>query len=425
MREIWAKTARTAAAQLYSMVIGILSLSLTARMLGPEGRGQVAAILSWVALFSTIGHLSLGLVGTSRIATRKDSVWFGELLGSLLCIAAALSVIAWAIALSLQLGPREGIFSGLPVFPLVVGFSMLPWFILESYGTSLLIAKEGVDIHSKALVFARSISVLALYIMLGMLAWGVTGAVLAATLSPIIVSMVGIGYLIKTNEGKICFSWRETRALLVGGAKLHVNAVGTFLFSMSTGVLIINHYRGAVEAGYFQVAAQLFGVIMILPQAVSMVVYGKVTSLGPDDAWPLNRSILKRAMLATLIGGAVAWVAAPWLIRVVAGSEFEPSAEVFRWLLPALLGTTLSAAMAPQWIGRGMFVQASALTMTVGIVSLCVSLHLAEKLGMYGAVYASLAAYGIGASINLAFYIYCNRRTSKRNLGINENTAGK
>jgi len=423
--EIWAKIARSAGAQTYSILIGVLSMSLTARLLGPEGRGQVAAIVAWVALFGTVGHLSLGLVATSRVATRKDPKWFGELLGSLLCIAVAVSVLGWMIALSLHFGPREGLFSGLPMLPLIMGFSMLPLLILDSYGTSLLIATERVDLYSKALVLGRTISVLALYFMLGLLACGVTGAILAAILGQTIISFVVIRNLVNESYGKLIFSWCETRALLIGGAKLHINAVGTFLFSLSTGVLIINHYRGAVEAGYFQVAAQLLGVIMILPQAVSMVLYGKVTSLGPDKAWPLNRSILKRAMLVTLIAATVAWVAAPWVIGVIAGSAFGPSVEVFRWLLPALLGTTLSSAMAPQWIGRGLFIQASALTMTVGLVSLSVSLYFVEKLGMYGAAFATLVAYGIGAAINIIFYLYCNRCKPKTILLINENITNK
>ena len=50
MKDIWLKISGAAGAKLYNLLLSIATLSLTARLLGPEGRGQVGAVLAWVAL---------------------------------------------------------------------------------------------------------------------------------------------------------------------------------------------------------------------------------------------------------------------------------------------------------------------------------------------------------------------------------------
>ena len=68
MRELWGNIAHTSGAKIYSLLVGVFSLSLTARLLGPEGRGQVATITTWVGMFSTFAYLSLGQVALHRMA---------------------------------------------------------------------------------------------------------------------------------------------------------------------------------------------------------------------------------------------------------------------------------------------------------------------------------------------------------------------
>jgi O-antigen/teichoic acid export membrane protein len=93
-------------------------------------------------------------------------------------------------------------------------------------------------------------------------------------------------------------------------------------------------------------------------------------------------------------------------------------------MLPMLFGGTLSAAMASQWIGRGLFWQASLLTLFVGICGISTSLVLTPRLGPEGAIYATLLGYGIGAVFNLLLYLHCSRRQAMSKDG-HENSAGQ
>ena len=148
MRELWGNIVHTSGAKIYSLSIGVFTLFLTARLLGPEGRGQVATITTWVGMFSTFAYLSLGQVALHRMAEDKQKQRFGKLLGSLLLLTIVLTLVGYLVAQGLYWGNPEGAFKGLPVFPLVVGFLALPFMIWEQYGSSLLMGLERIRTYN-------------------------------------------------------------------------------------------------------------------------------------------------------------------------------------------------------------------------------------------------------------------------------------
>jgi O-antigen/teichoic acid export membrane protein len=409
VRELWHNIAHTSGAKIYSLLIGVFSLSLTARLLGPEGRGQVAAITTWVGLFSTFIYMSLGQVALHRMADDHAQKRFGNLLGSLLLIAIVFSLAGLLVALALFWINPEGVFKGLPILPLIVGFLALPFMIWEQYGSSLLMGLERIRIYNRYQFIGRTVSVGAVFFLVGVLGLGVTGVLEASLLGQIIVATGGIGFLFAYSriKGLACRpDISEIKELLAGGAKLHLNAIGTFLFT-SANILILNSYHGAVQTGYFQLATQLLGLLMIIPQAASMVIYGKVTTLGPNGAWPHNKQLLVQITLGMIVLSGVAAILAPWGITLLAGEAFRPAVEPFMWLLLGLGPMTFSTVMTPQCIGRGYFWQAAVFTFLVGSVNLAANFWLIPFYGMQGAVYAFLGTYLVSVFGNGVLAWHC------------------
>src|SRR2546425_11888108 len=62
----------TFATEGFIVLLGILTGSLVARLLLPEGRGALAAVLFWPQLLAGIGFLSLGEAVTYRIGTLPE-----------------------------------------------------------------------------------------------------------------------------------------------------------------------------------------------------------------------------------------------------------------------------------------------------------------------------------------------------------------
>jgi O-antigen/teichoic acid export membrane protein len=409
MRELWINIAHTSGAKIYSMILGVFTLFLTARLLGPTGRGQIAAVVTWVNMFSTFAFLSLGQIALHRMADDREQNRFGALLGSLLFLTVVLTVGGWIVALGMYIGNPQGAFKGLQVVPLITGFLSLPFLIWEQYGSSLLVGLERIRIYNRYQVIGRTISVVAVFALVGGLGLGVVGVLGANLLGQVIVALGGISFLFiyARNRGLTCRpDMNEIKGLLAGGAKLHLNAVGTFLFT-SVNILILNHYHGAESTGYFQLATQLVGVLMIIPQAASMVLYGKVTNLGPNGAWPMNRRLLAQLSVGMAALSGVAALFAPWGITLLAGEAFRPAVAPFQWMLLGLIGMTFSTVMAPQWIGRGYFWQAAGLTLLVGCVNLGANFWLIPLYGIWGATYAFLGTYVFSILGNGLMVMHC------------------
>src|ERR1017187_8589915 len=98
MGVLWRKIWFTSGARIYALAAGSLSLIISARALGPEGRGVVATAVTWALLLATVGHLSLGQVAIHRAAGKPVPEWLGTTLAALLAMTASVVVIGWAVA---------------------------------------------------------------------------------------------------------------------------------------------------------------------------------------------------------------------------------------------------------------------------------------------------------------------------------------
>lgn len=415
MKQLWANIAHTSGAKVYSLLVGLMTLSITARLLGPEGRGQVAVITTWVSMFCTFAYLSLGQVALHRMADDPERRKFGHLLGSMVLLSVLLSFAGWLVAAGLYAYNPNGAFKGLPATELLVGFIALPFMVWEQYGSSLLMGLDRIRTYNRSQVFGRTINIVAVMTLVAGLGLGVSGVLISNLLGQMIAAVGGIGTLLVCvrQKGSVCKpEISEIKALLLGGAKLHLNAIGTFLFT-TANVLILNNYHGAEETGYFQMATQLLGMLMIIPSAASMVIYGKVASLGPNGAWPDNKRLLIQITLGMMAISAFAAVLAPWGITLLAGEKFLPAAEPFQWMLLGLIGMTFSTVMAPQWIGRGYFWQAAGLTFLVGVINLAANFWLIPPYGINGAIYAFLGTYLFSVVGNGAMAMHCQILSQK------------
>src|SRR5437762_13794315 len=83
---------------------------ITARFLGPQGRGVIAAATSWVALFVTFGHLSLQHVIVYLLGPADRERNLPRVAGSVLFITAMTAILGWAVAAAMALVTRGAMF---------------------------------------------------------------------------------------------------------------------------------------------------------------------------------------------------------------------------------------------------------------------------------------------------------------------------
>ena len=119
----------TSGTRVYSTLLSMVALALTARWLGPEGRGVGVVVITWASMISAVTYLSLGQVCIHRAARESNLDWLGPALSALLWITMAGSLVGWAACLLMYVTGMPASFGSLPPLALMLGFASLPFLI--------------------------------------------------------------------------------------------------------------------------------------------------------------------------------------------------------------------------------------------------------------------------------------------------------
>ena len=408
---LWKKIFLTSGTKIYSLMIGFVTLSFTAHWLGPEGRGLIAALTTWVNMFCTFGDLSLGQVAIHIASKNRNHQWLSTMLGSLLLMMGIVTLICWSIIIVLFNVSNGEIFNELSLDLVLISFLLLPLIIWDNYGRSLFMALDKVEVYNKTIICGKTVGLFFLFSAY-ILNYGVKGVLFSMITSQMFVGLMGLKYFFRFAETKIRACIETMKSLIKGGAKLHLNTIGSFMI-MYTDILIISHYHGVIVTGHFQLAIQLISIMLIVPSSASMIMYGQISQKGPDLAWLYHRKVLLYITLLMVVIAFIAKILSKWAIIIVAGEQFLPSVPIFNLMLLALVGMTFSNVMASQWIGRGLFIYVSIMTTLSGLGNLILGLFLIPQYGMVGAVWGTLITYAVSIIINGIMAIYCEYQYRK------------
>ena len=277
----------------FTLGIGILTGILSARILGPVGRGEYAAIIIWptaIVSFLAFGinqavvfHMGRRTFTTSEIATAVTVI---GLIQSALSILISLAIVPLALAKYSQSVQHLTILFVL-LTPVLI-FSMYPANLFQ--GVQNLVRFNLIRLVAPA-VYATTL--VALYVTH------------QATLNTVILSQL-FGYLVALVLGLILV-WKALRPstqwngsaipiLFHYGRRLQGLSVATY-FNQRIDQLVLSQLVPPQQLGFYAVAVTLSTAVAIFPQAVGIVTLSKVSSQQHEDA----RETIGVAFRASLI----------------------------------------------------------------------------------------------------------------------------
>jgi O-antigen/teichoic acid export membrane protein len=395
----------TSGARVYSTALSMISLALTARWLGPEGRGIAIVVTTWAGLVSTVAYLSLGQVCVHRAARESNLEWLGPVVSALIWFTAVASIAGWAAAALLYFAGRSVTFAEIPPLALFIGFAALPFLIWEQYGSALMSIIGRVGTYNLSQVVARTIGLGLLALTILGLGWGAYGFLAASTIVQAIISSVTLAVLLRHARGRLAGGFRTVGTLVRDGVKIHLNSVGVLLFS-GVDILMLNIFRGPAEAALFQLPNQLFLALLLVPQSALLILQSHVARRSLPELWEEQRIIMSLIVAGMTAIAIVLWLLAPALISLLASRQFEGSTPVFQTLLIAVPAAVFNTMMGLQWIVRGYFLKISLITFAAGLFNCGLNLLFIPRLGANGAAAASVAgifAIPFIANLMLAF----------------------
>jgi len=369
---------------------GLIAGPITARALGVEGRGELAAITAVLTMVPWVLDFGLSLwIARERAIGRSRA----ELLGAALPAALACSLIgvAAAIPLSHALGGGRDVV----VTFLQIGLFLAPVSVVLQTLVGLAIGEARWRLFAAARIVGSVLPVIVIVVLL-VTDQLTVGSAAAAYLGGGLVGSLIIVPVVR-GAGRPRFDLRRARAATAFGAKSWLSTVAGTANNRLDQVLMAGLVTSR-ELGFYAIAVTVGGVTNGLIGAVSNALIPRVAM---GDGALAARSCRVTVGTVALAGTLLAAVT-PAMLPFVFGADFADAVPMTLILLGAsvpmaaafVLTAALNAADDP---GAAMRAEVVSLAFTVPAL-----IVLLPAYGGIGAAAISLVAYSIRLAIQLA-----------------------
>jgi O-antigen/teichoic acid export membrane protein/O-antigen ligase len=375
----------TMSARVIASMLSFAAGIVTARSLGTHGRALLALAIAIPAIFGVVGVLGLDnsnarFAGRSHSAFRqavRRSVLFSGSAGCAMAAAWAMAGLRWPV-LRVGLDPRLTVLSAM----------LCPISLLLTLLASAEIGRGRIFVYNTVTVSASAVYVVGVFALL--LAGHVTviGCVVACGAGQLcgVVALLAAAAVRVHPDGEKISMRRYTS---YAGRAYLPNLAQYGMLRMD--VPIVQALAGTTAVALYAVALPVAEGVMLLPTAVALVIFPRVTSgiVSQADSERIGQAVL---MVTVLLAAAVA-VTGPVLIPAVYGAPYRGSVAVVWSMLPGLVlfsaGRTHQAYLSATDRLRPV-IWATAAAVVAGLAGL---IGLVPRIGALGAGIADSLGY--------------------------------
>lgn len=375
-------------------VLNVVSGVLLARSLGPDGRGELAAVILWASTLAALGSIGIGEAATYHAARR--SAFGGTLAATSAVLAGIQSVVLMSVGAAVVPLALDG-YDGSAVRSALLFLAFIPINLGALYAMSILNGLQRLVVVQALRLLTVSLVVIALVTLALAGALSVRTSAIVYLGASLVVGVVAVVVLRRLDPSPLRVSLPVGRRLLQFGIRSHTGNASAHL-NERLDQLVISAFLAPAQLGLYVVAVTLGSLTTLVGTSVSQVALPSLAALPRADAAASTRRLIALTLGISLIVSIPLIVFTPFLLELFFGEQFASTATAARVLLVAAVA--LSAARALKGIATGLgrpldagLSEAAALVVTmIGLAALLPSF------GLVGAAIASLLAYGISAA---------------------------
>jgi antigen flippase len=340
-----AQVVTTLATRLALVAAGLLTSIITARYLGPDGRGQFFFWTTVAALVVQFGNG--GLQASNAYLLTRRGADAGVLSANSLLVSLVAGLLLGVLALAvLGLGnPDRQVVGARAAAVLMLAVSGL--YIM--LGSNLLVALGRVGEFNRVELVVRYGAVLVL--LATAWAWRQVDSLLVALG---LVSLASCAFVLWRLQQVAPLGRPSTTVLREGigyGLRAYL-AAGLGMLVARSNAFLLEPRVDAAEYGTWSIAMQFFDVMNLIPASVALVLLPRILRAErPHDM--LGPQMLLVGGLLTVVAAGFVLVGAP-VIEFLYGAAFVPAYDHLLWGLPGLLGLGLTAILSQYLAAKGL-----------------------------------------------------------------------
>jgi O-antigen/teichoic acid export membrane protein len=377
------------------MLLGTVGASVVvARWLGPEGLGSLAVLNTTVVLASALGSLGLTSANTYFIARDRKTlapVWANAIVFALF----GGGLVGLAVVALAKFMPA--LFGGVSADLILIAALSIPFQFLLSLGLNVLLAMDRIRQLNFMDALAPALALFNAMVVLLILRSNLKMLVSFNTAATVLLSvgmLWAISRLVARQKERRPF--RPEAQLFKGavayGLKFFIPLVAAILI-FRVDLLIVNHFRGAAEAGVYAVASQVAGLLTMLPGVIAMLLFPRVASF-QDPRGEFTIQVTRHVSFVMLVMCLLV-AAGSFLLPLVYGSKFADAMTQLLILLPGVCLIGIESVLVQHFTGTGLPAAIPLFWLTTLAVSIGLNLALVPVFGARGAAITSTISYSL------------------------------
>jgi O-antigen/teichoic acid export membrane protein len=381
------RVVETIANSVLIVIINICTGIISARLLGPTGRGELASILLGLQLVSLLSIV--GLPTSSIFHLKKMPEHRSEIVGGTLFLAALLGLFAGAMGWVIVPHWLEG-YSPPIVTAAQLTILLTPLFSLYQVATPVLRARDGFAIFNAVRLLPPVLTLLSLVLV-----------ALSDVRSPIMISLAYTLSYCAVLGWPLLWIWRDCQPRLRGSGKsiglllrysarsLAVDIANTLSLYIDRIVLVYLLAPSAV--GLYVVAVSMAQPLKEIGWSIALVLFPKASEYGREQAIDVS-GLAARAGLSVMIAAGMPFVIiAPLFLSALFGEEFLPAAPVFRLMVIATILGGTADIISQAFLATGKPGIVSILRSLELLMLFALLIYVVPHFGLMGAAWAILA----------------------------------
>lgn len=381
------------------IIFSLISSVFTARYLGPEGNGIIAALVVYPSLFMSFGSLGIRQSTTyylgKKIYSEEDikqaitQIWF---------ITTVISVVSCFILI------RYFSNSGENILLVILALLPIPFTLFVTYNSGIFLGRNDIRTFNKINWIPSLITFLGILLFVVALGLHVKGAMMASVGGPVFIATI----LLFKNDFIKAFSlkikWQVIKKLLSLGI---VYAIALLIINLNykIDVILIDKLSTPYELGIYGKGASLSEFLWQIPALLNAIIFARSATSKSDKKFSIKiAQLLRLSFLLVFSLSIIIYVLSEFIIIGLYGQEFFDSILVLKLLLPGVIMLIIYKVMNMDLAGKGkpwvsMWGMVPAL-----IINIVLNYFWIPEYGANGAALASTISYGVAGVLFLFAY---------------------
>jgi O-antigen/teichoic acid export membrane protein len=395
------RVAWTLGARGISIVVALLSSIVTARWLGPEGRGILVTLSVITGMALQFGNLGLHSGNVYFVAREPERT--GSILGNTLWLSVGLGLAAGLATLGVAWA-RPDWLVGIPYALILVTVLVLPFQFMILFFQNTLLGMHQVAAFNLLEIGQRIVAFLMIATYLIGFSGGASGTVVLLALVGSVGGIASVVLAARRAPIRLGFDAPLFGRMIRYGGRVYLACLFSFLVIRSD-LLLVNYFLGTSSAGVYSIAAQIADVLLLVPVTIGMILMPRIAAGAPENSEAVTARVTRHAaLIMSLLCGAAFVLVGP-VVDVLYGAPFREAIAATRWLLPGIWALGINGILMNHYAGRGLPWVAVVTPFCGLVVNVTLNLVLIPSIGLVGAAAASTVAYALMFCIAMITFV--------------------